>query len=42
VRPDTAWRAAARAGSVHAERSGFPAIVVAPVGKIIEPTTAKD
>lgn len=26
----------------HAERSGFPATVVTPVGKIIDPTTAKD
>ncbi len=25
----------------HAERSGFPATVVTPVGKIIDPTTAK-
>jgi hypothetical protein len=26
----------------HAERSGFPATVVTPVSKIIDPTTAKD
>lgn len=25
----------------HAERSGFPATVVTPVGKMIDPTTAK-